>query len=76
MRGRPALHDVSFQSYKHQKNHQNMFLADFSRFFDKLWVNPWGFYHFQGKKFFFDFAALVRRIIVENGLGYLLKIFA
>jgi hypothetical protein len=42
--------------------------------FDKR-VNPWGFYHFWEKKIFFDFAVLVRRIIVENGLGYQLTIF-
>jgi hypothetical protein len=35
MRGCPALHDVSFQSYMQQKNGKNMFLADFQRFFDK-----------------------------------------
>jgi hypothetical protein len=35
-----------------------------------------GFLPLLGKIFFSDFAALVRRIIVENGLGYQLKIFA
>jgi hypothetical protein len=35
-----------------------------------------GFLPLLGKRFFFDFAALVRRIIVENGLGEQLKIFA
>ena len=36
MRGRPALHDVSFQSYKHQKKTEKNVLSRFFRFFDKL----------------------------------------
>ena len=33
-----------------------------------IWVDPWGFYHFCGKTFFFSFNSLARRIVVENSL--------